>query len=118
MDSNFEDAMVSTPQPRNRLENRGSKNDEMPKGVWKTVETSARKVRLEETEGGRSERESRKKQKKGKIKVFGKKQLERMLIKKVWDHAIKVKEGFMLQKEKVYLLSREEREEVREFIRE
>ena len=90
----------------------------MPKGVWKTVKTSARKVRLEETEGGRSERESRKKQKKGKIKVFGKKQLERMLIKKVQDHAIKVKEGFVLQKEKVYPLSREEREEVREFIRE
>jgi len=50
------------------------------------------------------------------IKVFGKKQLERMLMKKVWDHAIDVKEGFVLRKEKVYPLSREEREEVREFI--
>jgi len=50
------------------------------------------------------------------IKVFGKKQLERMLMKKVWDHAIDVKKEFVLRKEKVYPLSREEREEVREFI--
>ena len=52
------------------------------------------------------------------IKVFGKKQLERMPIRKLWDHAIDVKEGFMPRKGKVYLLSREEREEVREFIKE
>jgi len=50
------------------------------------------------------------------IKVFGKKQSERMLTRKVWDHAIDIKEGFILRKGKVYLLSREEREEVREFI--
>ena len=31
---------------------------------------------------------------------------------------IKMKEGFVLRKGKVYLLSREEREEVREFIKE
>jgi len=52
------------------------------------------------------------------IKVFGKKQLERMPTKKVWDHAIDVKEGFVLRKGKVYPLSREEREEVRKFIKE
>jgi len=52
------------------------------------------------------------------IKVFGKKQSERISTRKVWDHAIEVKEGFVLRKGKVYLLSREEREEVREFIRE
>ena len=52
------------------------------------------------------------------IKVFRKKQLERMPMRKVWDHTIDVKEGFVLRKEKVYLLSREEREEVREFIQE
>ena len=46
------------------------------------------------------------------IKIFGKKQSERMLARKLWDHAIDVKEGFMLRKEKVYPLSREEREEV------
>ena len=52
------------------------------------------------------------------IKVFGKKQSERMPTRKVWDHTINVKEGFVLRKEKVYLLLREEREEVREFIKE
>ena len=39
-------------------------------------------------------------------------------MRKVWDHAIEVKEGFMLRKGKVYPLSREEREEIREFIKE
>ena len=29
------------------------------------------------------------------IKVFGKKQSERMPMRKLWDHAIEVKEGFM-----------------------
>jgi len=52
------------------------------------------------------------------IKMFGKKQSERMLMRKVWDHTIDVKEGFVLRKRKVYPLSREEREEVREFIKE
>jgi len=52
------------------------------------------------------------------IKVFSKKQSERMPTRKVWDHAIEMKEGFVPRKEKVYLLSREEREEVRAFIRE
>ena len=52
------------------------------------------------------------------IKVFGKKQSERMPTRKLWDHAIDVKEGFMLRKGKVYPLSREEREEMREFVKE
>jgi len=52
------------------------------------------------------------------IKVFGKKQSERMLARKVWDHTIEIKEGFVPRKGKVYLLSREEREEVWEFIKE
>ena len=52
------------------------------------------------------------------IKMFGKKQSERMPTRKLWDHAIDVKKGFMLRKGKVYPLSREEREEVREFIKE
>ena len=43
------------------------------------------------------------------IKVFEKKQSERMLIRKVWDHTIDVKEEFVLRKGKVYLLSRKER---------
>ena len=52
------------------------------------------------------------------MKGFGKKQSERMPTRKLWDHAIDVREGFMPRKGKVYPLSREEREEVREFVRE
>ena len=52
------------------------------------------------------------------IKIFRKKQSERMLTRKVWDHTIDVKEGFVLRKGKVYPLFREERKEVREFIKE
>jgi len=52
------------------------------------------------------------------IKVFGKKQSERMPTKKLWDYVIDVKEGFVPRKGKVYPLSREEKEEVREFVKE
>ena len=52
------------------------------------------------------------------IKVFSKKQSERMFTRKIWNHAIKVKKGFVLRKGKVYPLLREEREEVCEFIKE
>ena len=39
-----------------------------------------------------------------------------MPTRKAWDHTIDIKKGFVPRKGKVYLLSREEREEVREFI--
>ena len=39
-------------------------------------------------------------------------------MRKVWNHAIDIKEEFVPRKGKVYLLLREEREEVREFIKE
>jgi len=41
-----------------------------------------------------------------------------MLTRKLWDHTIDMKEEFVPRKGKVYLLSREEREEVCEFISE
>jgi len=49
-------------------------------------------------------------------KVFGKKESERMPMRKAWDHAIELKEGFTPKKGKVYSLSREEREEVQAFM--
>ena len=52
------------------------------------------------------------------IKVFGKKQSERMPTRKFWDHAINMKERFVPRKGKVYSLSREEREEIHKFIQE
>jgi len=50
------------------------------------------------------------------IKVFDKKQSEKMPTRKVWDHAIDTKKGFVPKKRKVYLLSREEKEKVCNFI--
>jgi len=41
-----------------------------------------------------------------------------MPTRKLWDHTIDMKEGFVPRKGKVYLLSREEREEVHKFISE
>ena len=41
-----------------------------------------------------------------------------MPTRKVWDHAINMKEVFVLRKGKMYPLSREKREEVQEFIQE
>jgi len=52
------------------------------------------------------------------IKVFGKKVSERIPMRKIWDHAIELKDRFVLRKEKVCLLLREERGEVCEFINE
>ena len=46
------------------------------------------------------------------IYVFGKKQSERMPTRKLQDYVIETKERFVPRQEKVYLLSREEREEV------
>ena len=39
-----------------------------------------------------------------------------MPTRKLWDHVIDINEEFVLRKGKVYLLSREEREEIQEFI--
>jgi len=49
-------------------------------------------------------------------KVFGKRESERMPVRKAWDHAIELKKGFIPKKGKVYSLSREEREEVQAFV--
>ena len=49
-------------------------------------------------------------------KVIGKRESERMPARKVWDHAIELKEGFTPRKGKVYSLSREEREKVQTFV--
>jgi len=52
------------------------------------------------------------------LKVFGKAESERMLTRKLWDHAINLKEDFIPKKEITYLMSRQEKEEVREFVEE
>jgi len=52
------------------------------------------------------------------LKVFGKVESERMLVRKVWDHAIDLKEDFKASKAKVYPLSQNERDEVQKFVNE
>jgi len=49
-------------------------------------------------------------------KVFGKVESERMPTRKVWDYAIDLKETFVPQKGRIYLLSKNEREEIQNFV--
>jgi len=49
-------------------------------------------------------------------KVFEKVESERMPTRKIWDHAINLKETFKPRKGKIYPLSKNEREEVQNFI--
>ena len=49
-------------------------------------------------------------------KVFGKVESERMLTRKIWDHAIDLKETFKPWKGRIYPLSKNKREEVQNFI--
>ena len=42
------------------------------------------------------------------LKVFEKKESERMLMRKVWNHTINLREDFVLKKGKIYSLSRVE----------
>jgi len=49
-------------------------------------------------------------------RVFGKVESERMLTRKVWDHAINLKETFKPQKGRIYPLSKNEREEIQNFV--
>ena len=51
------------------------------------------------------------------LKVFEKKNLKKMPMRKTWDHAIDLREGFVLKKGKIYPLSRIEREKVQEFVK-
>jgi len=49
--------------------------------------------------------------------VFKKKDLERMPMRKTWDHVIDLREGFVPKKGKIYLLLRVEREKAQEFVK-
>jgi len=46
------------------------------------------------------------------LKVFEKKDSERMLMRKAWNHVIDLREGFVPKKGKIYPLSRIKREKV------
>jgi len=48
--------------------------------------------------------------------VFGKVESERMPTRKIWDHAIDLKETFKLRKGRIYPLSKNKRKEVQNFV--
>ena len=52
--------MVSMPQPRNKLEDKRGKDNEMSKEVWKIVEANIKKIEMAETEKRREKGRSRK----------------------------------------------------------
>ena len=51
------------------------------------------------------------------LKIFEKKELGRMPMRKTWDHAIDLREGFVPKKGKIYPLSKVEREEIQDFVK-
>ena len=51
------------------------------------------------------------------LKVFEKKDSERMPTRKTWNHAIDLRKEFVLKKDKIYLLSRVKKEEVQKFVK-
>ena len=48
--------------------------------------------------------------------MFGKKESKRIPTRKLWNHAIELKKGFVLRKRKVYSLLREKKEKVQVFV--
>ena len=52
------------------------------------------------------------------LKVFEKAELRRILVRKSWDHAINLRKDFVPRKRKTYLILKEEKEQVREFVKE
>jgi len=50
-------------------------------------------------------------------KVFEKMELERIPMRKIWDHTIDLKETFKPWKGRIYPLSKNEREEVQKFVK-
>ena len=51
------------------------------------------------------------------LKVFEKKDSERILMRKAWDYAIDLREEFVLKKGKIYPLSKVEREKIQKFVK-
>ena len=59
VESNFGNAIVSTLQFRDWLENRGDKDDEVSRRMWKAVEAKAREIGMEKTKRGKEMRGKR-----------------------------------------------------------
>ena len=51
------------------------------------------------------------------LKIFGKKKLEKILMKKTWDYIIDIKEGFIPKKRKIYSFLRIEKKKIQKFVK-
>jgi len=51
------------------------------------------------------------------LKVFEKKELERMPTRKTWDYSIDLRKGFVPKKGNIYPFSRIKREEIQKFVK-
>ena len=139
--SNTGNTMVIGTQPRNKLGDQRGQDDEVPTFVWqgrkKENQKGKRVVTLEEEriirwtmddkeDQGKEEEIEENHRKIEELvprkflkwrKVFEKVKSKRMLTRKVWDHAIDLKETFKLQKKRIYPLFKNEREKVQNFMR-
>ena len=68
MEYNSGNTMACLPQSWDWLEDRGDKNDKMPRRVWKVIEINARKIRMEKTKEGRKEGGRREETRKERVK--------------------------------------------------
>ena len=113
-------------QKEEEKKEKGEKSEEKEKIKKKKLKKSktidVKKV-VEEWETLDKEEEAAKSENKGKklvpkqfhkwIKMFGKKASKRILTRKIQDHVIDLKEGFVPRKGQVYFLSKEEREKIK-----
>ena len=64
MDDDLGNAVANMLQSRNKLESRRGEDDEVPRGMWETVETGTREVRVGKAKGRSKKKERRKREKK------------------------------------------------------
>ena len=76
MEYNFGDAMASLPQSWDWLEDRRSRDDEVSRRMWKTVEAKAGKTKVAKTKRRREERGREKETRRERAEKGGRKEKE------------------------------------------
>jgi len=109
VETNTGEVGVGEAKEEEAREEAGKKREEKGKTIEVKKVVEEWEIWEEEEEAAKSEAEAKKlvpEKFHEWIKVFGKKQSERMPTRKAWDHVIDVREGFVPKKGKVYPLSR------------
>ena len=115
MECYIKDTVAGMLQLWNQLEDRRGEDDKMSRWVWKVVKDKVDKARIAKTKGERTKEIEEKQEEEVDLikirmveeivsrrfykylKVF-EKESERMLMRKTWDHAIDLREGFVPKK--------------------